>query len=60
MYWRYSGNEKQTTIQYKSGKLNGLKIVFDDYGRIWKKYNYRDGKLNGIFIEYDNSKILWC
>jgi len=52
VYWRYSGNEKKKTIQYKSGKLSGIKIIYDDYGRIWKKYSYSKNKLNGTYTEY--------
>jgi len=45
-------------LDYKNGKVDGRKIIYDSIGKISQEDSYREGKLNGQEIMYyPNGKI---
>ncbi len=53
----YKNGQKRSEINYKDGKLHGLKTRWYDNGQKKSELNYEDGKPHGIYTEwYENGK----
>lgn len=53
--YKLSTNSLISSEEYKNGKLNGEKIIYDQYGNTKTKGNYVNGILNGKFYTYYSS-----
>ncbi|MCI0382332.1 MAG: hypothetical protein L0207_04700 [Chlamydiae bacterium] len=47
----YTGGKTQTIVQYKDGKLHGMKALWDEEGNIVEEAWYENDRLNGKFFE---------